>query len=217
MSADAKTAREAILERLRTARATVTVPRAKAAAPAPFVRRSREECMQRFLLEAAAVGIECWAERTGEDLRARVRSLLHGLRVASWDPDQLPCGAGDLVRDAILGRSPRADLALADVGLTGCDAAIAETGSLAMISAPGRSRAISLLPPSHVAIVTPDRVCFSMAEFFADHAAPLRQAASCTFITGPSRTADIELTLTLGIHGPGRLVIVAGPLDDTAA
>ena len=217
MAAEAKTARDAILERLRTARATVTVPRAEAAAPTPFVRRSREECVQRFLLEAAAVGIECWAERTAEDVRARVRTLLHGLRVASWDPDQLPCGAGDLVREAILGRAPRKELALADIGLTGCDAAIAETGSLAMISAPGRSRAISLLPPAHVAIVTPDRVCFSMAEFFADHATRLRQAASCTLITGPSRTADIELTLTLGIHGPGRVVIVAGPLDDTAA
>ena len=140
-----------------------------------------------------------------------MRSLIDGLRVLSWDPSELPCGAGALAGHAVFGRSPRAAQARAEIGLTGCDAAIAETGSLAMISAPGRSRAVSLLPPAHLAIVSPALLKFSMAEFFADHADQLRQAASCTFITGPSRTADIELTLTLGIHGPGRVVVVLGP------
>jgi L-lactate dehydrogenase complex protein LldG len=203
--------REQILERLRTARATVTVPRAEAPAPTPFVRRSQQECAERFLHEATAIGIECFAESSAADVRARVRSLIAGLRVLAWDPSELPYGICDLVPNALLGRSPRAEQALADIGLTGCDAAIAETGSLAMISAPGRSRIVSLLPPMHLAIVTPVELKFSMAEFFADRAGALGQAASCTFITGPSRTADIELTLTLGIHGPGRVAIVLGP------
>jgi len=203
--------REQILERLRTARATVTVPRAEAPAPAPVVRRPLHECAERFLQEAAAVGIECWAESSAADVRARVQSLVAGRRVLAWDPSELPYGVGDLVPGAALGRSPRREQALAEIGVTGCDAAIAETGSLAMISAPGRSRIVSLLPPAHLAIVTADRLTFSMAEFFADRAGALRHAASCTFITGPSRTADIELTLTLGIHGPGKVTIVLGP------
>jgi L-lactate dehydrogenase complex protein LldG len=202
-----------ILERLRTARATVTVPAAHAPPATPFVRHSREECVQRFLAEAAAVGVECWPESSAADVRARVGTLVGGLRVLSWDSGELPCGVGDLVGGATFGRSPRADQERAEVGLTGCDAAIAETGSLAMISAPGRSRAVSLLPPFHVAVVTAGQICFSMAEFFADRREQLRQAASCTFITGPSRTADIELTLTLGIHGPGRVAIVLGPRE----
>jgi L-lactate dehydrogenase complex protein LldG len=140
-----------------------------------------------------------------------VRSLLDGVRVLSWDPSELPYGVGELVPTATLGRSPRTEQARADIGLTGCDAAIAESGSIAMISAPGRSRLVSLLPPAHIAIVTPAQLAFSMAEFFADYAEQLRAAASCTFITGPSRTGDIELTLTLGIHGPGRVVVVLGP------
>jgi L-lactate dehydrogenase complex protein LldG len=204
--------RERILEQLRTARASVTVPRAEAPAPAPFVRQSQQACVERFLQEAAAVGVECWPERSEADVRARVQSLIEGRRILSWDPSELPYGVGDLVSHAILGRAARAEQARAEVGLTGCDAAIAETGSLAMISAPGRSRTVSLLPPAHVAIVSPALVKFSMAEFFVDHADQLRQAASCTFITGPSRTADIELTLTLGIHGPGKVTIVMGPL-----
>jgi L-lactate dehydrogenase complex protein LldG len=203
--------RDLILGRLRAARATVTVPRTEAPPATPFVRHSREECVDRFLLEAAAVGVECWREASIADVQSRVGALVAGLRVLSWDPEELPCRLGDFASDAILGRSPRAEQERAEVGLTGCDGAIAETGSLAMISAPGRSRAVSLLPPFHLAVATTDQVCFSIAEFFADRAERLRQAASCTFITGPSRTADIELTLTLGIHGPGRVAIVLGP------
>ena len=205
--------RQQILERLRTARANVTVPRAEAPAPAPFVRQSQQACVERFLQEAVAVGVECWPERSEAGVRARVQSLIAGRRVLSWDPSELPYGVGDLVSHAVLGRAPRAEQARAEIGVTGCDAGIAETGSLAMISAPGRSRTVSLLPPAHIAIVSPALVKFSMAEFFVDHADQLRQAASCTFITGPSRTADIELTLTLGIHGPGKVTIVVGPIE----
>src|SRR4029453_13174532 len=107
--------REQILERLRTARATITVPRAEAPAPAPFVRRSPQECAARFLQEAAAVGIDCWAESSPSEVRARVRRLVAGRRVLAWDPPELPYGLGDLVPDGVLGRSPRREQALAEI------------------------------------------------------------------------------------------------------
>jgi L-lactate dehydrogenase complex protein LldG len=50
-----------------------------------------------------------------------------------------------------------------------------------------------------------------MAEVFDVYRELLEGSASSTFITGPSRTADIELTLTLGIHGPGRVAVIVGP------
>jgi L-lactate dehydrogenase complex protein LldG len=111
----------------------------------------------------------------------------------------------------VFARSDRSLQAAAEVGVTGCDAGIAETASLVMFSGPGRSRAVSLLPPMHVAILERRHLCFSMAEMFSTHRGRLCEAASCTIITGPSRTADIELTLTLGIHGPGRVVVIVGP------
>jgi L-lactate dehydrogenase complex protein LldG len=131
--------------------------------------------------------------------------------VLSWDPAHLPYQAGTVLNDPTLGQSPRAFQATADVGVTGCDAAAAETGSLVMFSAPGRSRVVSLLPPFHVAVVERHRIHFSMAEVFDAYRDRLESSASCTFITGPSRTADIELTLTLGIHGPGRVAVIVGP------
>jgi len=204
-------AREAILTRVRAARPATTVPRADAPAPTPFTREPAATCITRFLEEASAIGVECFHDASAEAVRERVRALLEGRRVLTWNPDQLPYGLAALVSGATFGDSPRDEQAAADVGLTGCDAALAETGSLAMISAPGRSRAVSLLPPHHVAVVRPEDLRYSMGEFFADFREPLAQAASCTFITGPSRTADIELTLTLGIHGPGRVTVVIGP------
>ena len=203
--------RDIILERLRTARPTAQLPRADAPLPRPVSRRPIDECLQRFEEEARALGVEVWVEPSPEAVRTRVAALITGLRILSWDLNQLPYDVGAVMSGAIFGAAPRDQQAIADVGITGCDRAIAETGSLALITGPGRSRAVSLLPPLHVAVVSRLNFCYTMAEFFEDCGHQLATASSCTFITGPSRTADIELTLTLGIHGPGRVAIVIGP------
>jgi len=205
-------ARHNILMRLRTAGAPRHLP-PSGQAPASIVEpaQSLETCRDRFVAEATALGVECVVARSAAEVRARVADLLRDATVLSWDAAELPYEIGGTLTHATWGHSPRAEQAAADVGLTGCDAAIAETGSLAMISAPGRSRIVSLLPPIHVAIVRSEDLVFSMGEFFARRQDRLTTAASCTVISGPSRTADIELTLTLGIHGPGRVAVIVGP------
>ena len=206
-------ARDAILARLRTAGASTRLPRATAppVAAAPVIPRDAQ--LVRFREELDALGVSCTVETSVEAVCDRVRALVGSAAVFSWDDGELPYGVGQLFPDAARGSSPRGQQAAADVGLTGCDAAIAETGSLVMLSRPGRSRAASLLPPFHIAIVRPDQLYASMGDFFATRAAGVIDGASCTFITGPSRTADIELTLTVGIHGPGRVAVVVGPDD----
>jgi len=98
--------------------------------------------------------------------------------------------------------------AAADLGITGVDLAIAETGTLVVVSGAGRPRSASLLPSCHVAVFDRDVLVASLLqaglalEAWHDGAAPEGRGASINFITGPSRTADIELTLTRGVHGP---------------
>jgi L-lactate dehydrogenase complex protein LldG len=102
----------------------------------------------------------------------------------------------------------RAEAARAGIGVTGCDFALAETGTLILLSGSGRPRSTSLLPDTHVAVFDRTRLLESLEQvgvmLEALHADPARSmsGAMITFITGPSRTADIELTLTRGVHGP---------------
>jgi L-lactate dehydrogenase complex protein LldG len=102
----------------------------------------------------------------------------------------------------------RAVAAAADLGVTGVDLAIAETGTLVLVSGAGRPRSASLLPACHAAVFDREVLVESLAqaglalEAGHDGAGPAWRGASINFITGPSRTADIELTLTRGVHGP---------------
>jgi len=173
--------------------------------------RSRDTLQDRFVSEARALGVEAFIEMSEDGVRRRLASLTSGLRVLAWDPDQLPFGAENVVRGAASGSSPREEQAAAEAGVTGCHAAIAETGSLALLSLPGCSRAASLLPPLHVALVRPGDLFFAMGDFFEARRDQIAAASNCTFVTGPSRTADIELSLTIGVHGPGRVVVIVGP------
>ncbi|GIX47486.1 MAG: hypothetical protein KatS3mg131_1697 [Candidatus Tectimicrobiota bacterium] len=100
-------------------------------------------------------------------------------------------------------------LAEADLGLSGVDYAIAETGTLALTARPGQLRGVSLLPPVHVAVVEAAQVVPTLADcllLLRAREPEVQQAlTSCvSFITGPSRSGDIELTLTIGVHGPRR-------------
>lgn len=94
-------------------------------------------------------------------------------------------------------------------GITGCYCAIAETGTLMTLSGEASPLTNSLLPDTHVAIVPRARIVRSMEDAWdllrGEHGKMPRQVS---FISGPSRTADIEMTMVLGIHGPYRVHII---------
>jgi L-lactate dehydrogenase complex protein LldG len=173
--------------------------------------------------ERGASRLVAWhPSAVGADLTAALTA--RGLAV-----DAAAAEAGDAERARL-----RAASADADLGLTGVDAAIAETGTLVLRSGPGRSRSTSLLPPTHVALLDPTVLVESLAQlgvfleaWHQQAAPPERRAdapggradalmdgagdaggATITLITGPSRTADIELTLTRGVHGPKEVHVV---------
>ena len=89
-------------------------------------------------------------------------------------------------------------LADVDVGITEADFAIPETGTLGLFSSPSQPRQVSLVPRVHLAIVHPSALRADLHEVFAE----AKTHHYMVFVTGPSRTADIELTVTIGVHGP---------------
>ncbi len=102
-------------------------------------------------------------------------------------------------------------IAESDIGITQVDYAIADTGTLVLLTNKNQPRTVSLLPPIHLAIVRPENLVRNISDLFIILKSKLQQGqdlTNCmTFITGPSRTADIELNLTLGVHGPKELYV----------
>lgn len=102
----------------------------------------------------------------------------------------------------------------ADMGISGANIAIANTGTLVIVSNEGNARLVTTLPPIHVALVGYEKLVESLEDaicvlnLLARCATGQKQTAYVSFITGPSRTTDIEKTLTLGVHGPEELHIV---------
>ena len=93
----------------------------------------------------------------------------------------------------------------ADIGITGVDYAIAESGTVVLHPRSGLSRLVSLAPPTHIAVLRPGEVLESLDELFAMERNDFLLgdlAGSMNLISGPSKTADIEGTTVTGIHGP---------------
>jgi L-lactate dehydrogenase complex protein LldG len=149
--------------------------------------------------------------------------------VLSWAAEQLPVAALDehmaergirlVVPHELHDSETRARAAGTMIGLTGVTAAFASTGTVALAPGPGRSRAASLLPLYHLILLPMSRIYPSVEEWLDTLQRTGRQSdlfRECTqmaFVTGPSKSADIELTLALGVHGPQ--VVHAVVFDDT--
>ncbi len=106
-------------------------------------------------------------------------------------------------RDAL-----REACAAAGVGVTSVNYALAETGTLVLLSSREEPRLISLLPPVHIAIFSQSQILANLSELLALLPNPAELSSSMVLITGPSRTADIEQILVRGVHGPGDIYAV---------
>ena len=109
--------------------------------------------------------------------------------------------------------SLRSSIIAADIGLTGADYAVAETGSVIVLPRKGLSRLVSVVPPVHLAIVRPEDLIENLDDLFVLRRLEYQEKGGdmgsyLNFITGPSRTADIEQTLVVGVHGPKEVHLV---------
>jgi L-lactate dehydrogenase complex protein LldG len=191
----------------------------------PSASLSTDELVAHFTREAEALTVVVHRVKDDEAAVAGVRAIVvnrGAARVLAWDEKWLNCpGLGSaltaagvalescwLPRDAAERRERLAQLDSVAIGVTGAVAGLADTGSLALVSGPGRARIASLLPPLHISILRVEQLYSTYAAFLAAHPQIENTGSNLVLVTGPSRTADIEMTLTRGVHGPGEVHVV---------
>jgi len=184
-----------------------------------------EDLIARFAQELEAVGGEVQRVQPGElpaALAQAVRAMgasqvLMARPAATWLPgnpsleDELGRRTEARVMPAASARAMCATVeqAAASVGVTAVVAALADTGTILVASGPHGAQDASLLPGAHIAILNAQDVYPSLSDW-VEHGGRslLAERSSLALITGPSRTADIEMTLTIGVHGPSRLFVL---------
>jgi len=183
-------ARESILGSIRTHLAASPPADDHPVTPANPVILSKSDPINRFKESLESVSGHCIITTDAADVLKQILTDLNAQRIAYSDN---PPNAHDIFHF--------------DVGVSTAQAAIAETGTLVLDSDCERHRLVSLVPPVHIAIVNAS----SIVETLGDALTLLQKkeiSPAITFITGPSRTADIELTLAIGVHGPQELYVI---------
>lgn len=169
------------------------------ASPDAAVALSDGEALRRL-------GLRAWLAGVG---RRVVPSLREFIAEEGAGADAPTPGGGDV---AALVERYRGLLLDAAVGITTADYALADTGTLVIVSGGEQHRLISLLPPAHVCLLDPARILPSLTHLLAEVGGRFNDPESVpknmTCITGPSRTADIEQAITMGVHGPKSLHVI---------
>ena len=189
--------------------ALARLPSKPAPGPAPQAEGTTSETgetrpLETFLQRARAVDVEVHRIRQAQLAEAVLAwCQQEGIRTLwPWETSHLPSG---LLERLLAGGLERQEGPQAHAGLTGARWAIAETGTLVLPGGPGRPLGASLWPAVHLAVVPASAVVARLEDALTRP--EVVQSPATVLVTGPSRTADIEMTLTLGVHGPGRLVV----------
>ncbi len=201
----------------------------------PTAEFDRAALIESFVTELQAVGGEAFQPASHSQAIEMVVKLIKDVdqHVLAWQDEELPlAGIGEALQTVGIQRSVAtvsndptlrhvqwAALDPIKVGLTGALGGLANTGSLVLLSGEHRSRAASLLPEVHIALLPIDRLYPTMSAFFAARSTLelTTRSSNLVFITGPSRTADIEMVTTRGVHGPKRLCVVLLPYNSTSS
>lgn len=175
----------------------------------------RDACLQLFVdrLQHYQVTVHrCIRAAIAQTVRAALdaRGKTTLLVPAGIDPGWLPAGSTFVTDDALVYR----DLDASEGVLTGCSLAIATTGTLVLRHGAGEGRrALTLIPDYHLCVVLAEQVVETVPEALRTVASS--GSALLTTVSGPSATADIEMTRIRGVHGPRTLDVILA--DDGAA
>ncbi|MGA8181612.1 MAG: lactate utilization protein [Desulfobacterales bacterium] len=217
-------ARERILRRLH--KAAAQAPDIPPAACLPIATYDRAQRLERLtaLMSAMRTHIETgssrdWVHRLQEILKNRnLKRLLYSPETemgrelkAAWpaNPQGLPalCSWKGRIEEF------KDELFHIDAAITTTRGAIAETGAIVLWPDEKEPRLMSLVPPVHIAILAADRIYNSFCDIIQAEKWPDHMPTNALLISGPSKTADIEMTLAFGVHGPRELIVLI--IDET--
>jgi L-lactate dehydrogenase complex protein LldG len=178
---------------------------------APRVASDADAEIDLLLAEIAKLGGVARRVAGRDELRAALRDLVQTERVKKatlWQTRELhDLGIAEILSELDVEIVPpdadKRALAECDLGITGADAVLPETGTLVLRASPEHPQSISLLPRVHLAILHPSALRADLHQVLDE----VKGDQRVHFITGPSRTADIEKTLTIGVHGPKVLCV----------
>lgn len=208
--------RETVLSRIREALADRPVePLLSVPEVWPDTNPDTETMIRRFTEELEAVSGETWRCRSMDDARAKLGGLMRELgcselgAVDSPAARELTAGFSSIAWVGDDWDPPR--VAQLPLGLVAADYLVADTGTCVVVNETSKERLMCYLPPACVVVATADRLREHLSAAWKEigpRAADPAHRGEFVFITGPSRTADIEKMLILGVHGPKRLVVL---------
>ncbi len=212
-------AREAFLARVR--KATLDGNTAGAAAPLPErgavgYLGGGSDLLATFLEHAKMMGMKPAVVGSREELLAKIAEVLdaknarrillgRGPTIDLLNLEPWLAAAG---REIIRPGAPKETLFAADFGISAAASLIAETGSFVIATSPEMSRTESLLPPVHIAIAMADQVDADLFDVLGKYSAERLPPSNLVFVSGPSKTGDIEMKLVTGVHGPGEVYVM---------
>jgi L-lactate dehydrogenase complex protein LldG len=168
-----------------------------------------------FFTEVEKLGGKTKRLENKTELHAALRELVAAesiQKATAWQTAELKeWGVEDALKasgvEIVSPHAANRDVAECDLGVTGADFALPETGTLVLRSAIEQPRTVSLLPRVHLALIRSACLRPDLHQVFEE----TRHDDYVVFVTGPSRTADIELTVTVGVHGPKTLCVFLLP------
>ena len=196
-----------IAQRLGRTQPMTMAPQRQVVGAPEFWTRREETLVARidhFLTAFTALGGEGRVFDTLQGLQqelSQVLAQLHPQRVATWGEEMDEFGVSN-----VLAAYPRlqwgqvsvSEVSRADVGVTGCAYAIADTGTLVLAASPTRGRGVHLLPTVHISLLKASQIRTRLGEVLAETELP----SYLHFVSGPSRSSDIENDQSIGVHGP---------------
>jgi L-lactate dehydrogenase complex protein LldG len=227
--------REKFLSRIRDSLQHTLLPAASPEHPGSFegytvaADAPVDKLVENFRRELEAIGGHVYTPSNSETAIDTVLEILRrhqADRIIAWDEPYLATSgigaaltqAGVSIEEGFIPTEEGAEreerLARLDgvvVGLTGAEAGLADTGTIALISGPGRGRLASLLPPVHITLLPTQKLYPSLPTFLATNPQATTASSNLVFIAGPSRSGDIELALSIGVHGPGEVHVIILP------